>query len=522
MNPRRFPRAPAAAVAAAALLSCLPILRNGFVWDDAVFFVQNAGLRGFDPVRLRWMLTTFHMGQWRPLSWLAWALVHAAFGLEPWAYHALSLALHAGCALAFYRLALAIVDAPAALGAALLFALHPLRVESVAWASNAHALLADLFYILAALVYLRRRPRACLALQALSLLSKADAVTLPVVLLALDLYPLRRLRLPPRPRELAALLREKLPYLVLSLAGALVALRAQHAAGNLARLETHGPGSRLAQLVFSSSFYLRQTFLPGGFSPLYPLRPLSLLDPGVLLSAGALAAAAFLLKKTKVPVEARAALWLAYAALLLPVAGLFQNGVQLTALRYSYLACLGWTLAAGAGLARLGSRFPKAVAAAGAALAIGAVAADWTLAARWKDDAALWSWAAERQPGSRIAVSNACHATISARDPRAERFCGAAADLLPEDAGLQTAIGLALVRGGDPARALEHFAEAARLEPRSARALGNEGSVLAMVGRLDEAVELLSRAARLDPDDAEIRKNLERARAQARRRPLKE
>jgi hypothetical protein len=272
----------------------LPVLGNGFIpnWDDRTNFLDNPWYRGLGPAQLRWMFTTFHAGHYIPLTWLSLGLDYLLWGLDPAGYHLTSLLLHAATALAFYflarrlfRLALPPATSPAALRwgaatAALLFAVHPLRVESVAWATERRDVLSGLFYVLALLAYLkmveaepgRRRGLhlASLALFVCALLSKSITVTLPVTLLVLDVYPLRRLGGPagwraPRPWL------EKLPFFALSAAAAAVAFAALLPLGNARSVADMGLGIRTFLSVYGLAFYLFTTVAPLDLSPLYPL-----------------------------------------------------------------------------------------------------------------------------------------------------------------------------------------------------------------------------------------------------------
>src|SRR5262249_49731176 len=186
----------------------LPSLENGFVdLDDEYNLLENSMYRGFAPAQLRWMFTSFHLGPWQPLSWLSLAADHAFWGLDPHGYHLTNLVLHAASAALLFVLARRLLlraglsdvaaEGGAALGA-LLWALHPLRVESVAWATERRDVLSGFSFLLALLAYTLPPERAgrlpaALAAAALALLAKASTMVLPVVLVALDVYPLRRL-----------------------------------------------------------------------------------------------------------------------------------------------------------------------------------------------------------------------------------------------------------------------------------------------------------------------------------------
>jgi len=194
-------------VAAVTALAFLPILQNGFVdLDDAEGLVVNTWIRGLGAANLRWMLTTFHLGHWQPLAWLSFALDYRLWGLDARGFHLSGLLLHAANAGLLAVLAerlLACADVPAgrrlagAVTAALLWSVHPLRVESVAWATERRDVLSGFFFLATLLAYVPgpgRPPRIgwALAGTALTLASKASGMVLPALLVLLDVYPLRR------------------------------------------------------------------------------------------------------------------------------------------------------------------------------------------------------------------------------------------------------------------------------------------------------------------------------------------
>ena len=260
-------RLPLLLVVCVTLLAFLPALRGGFVtWDDDWNFLNNLNYRGLGPGQLRWMFTTFLGGPYQPLTWLSFGLDYTLWGMNPARYHLVNLLLHAVNAGLFYALALRLlrlaVPPPAeesplrrgAVFAALLFAVHPLRVESVAWITERRDVLSGAFYLAAVLYYLRAvcdavpGPRRrglwpALAFFCAALLSKAIGVGLAFVLLALDVYPLRRLPLSPKTwlsPESRPVLAEKLPFLALGLAAGLVGLFGQQSSAVVLGLSQFG------------------------------------------------------------------------------------------------------------------------------------------------------------------------------------------------------------------------------------------------------------------------------------------
>jgi tetratricopeptide (TPR) repeat protein len=549
-------------------------LRNQFVWDDWALVARTVGFRGFDLRHLFWMFTTRHMTVYMPLPWLSYAVDYAVWGLNPLGYHLTNVLLHAAAATLFRGLARRVLAASlpgtggaelelGATAAALAFALHPLRVESVAWISERRDVLAGLFFMptliwhwdAAAARGARRRTLLALsvAAYACAALSKASVAPLPAVLLLLDVYPLRRLGA--GRAGTAAVLVEKIPYVLIAAATALMAVYAHASTGSLEPLSSYGAGSRVAQAVYGLGFYLSKTAVPTGLCALYPRpRSLGFLDARVLAGAAAVAACALVLRLAVPERRARLALWGVYAALLLPVLGFLQNGPQAVALRYSYLSCLGWAILVGAAAARA-SRAARAGgtggrAAAGAlalwlALCVGATQAQLSV---WRDDASLWSRVLALSPDSPDADENMAEALMRAGDwAGAEALARRALASAPADRAATLLLASAEARQGrlEPARAalvdalaaapdwgegrlllgtilsqqgaddeaLVQLRRAAELDPGSARALGAVGAALARRGRFEEAAAFFAAAARAAPDEPRYAELLRRAEA---------
>ncbi len=481
MTPRWVPPGLVVAVTLAAFL---PTLGNGFAsWDDALNFLDNPHYRGLGPAQLRWMFTTFHAGHYIPLTWLSLGLDYLLWGLHPAGYHLTSLLLHAATALCFYFLALRLLRLalpPAtthaarrwgAALAALVFAVHPLRVESVAWATERRDVLSGLFYVLALLCYLkalerapaaRPRPRwygLTLACFAAAVLSKSIAVTLPVTLLVLDVYPLRRLGGPagwrvPRPWL------EKLPFFALSATAATVAFLALLPLGNARSLAGMGLGFRVFLSVYGLAFYLFKTVLPLDLSPLYPL---SVTITWWHFAAVAGTTVVAVLMRRRWP--AFTAVCLVYAITLAPVLGFFHNGPQAVADRYSYLACLGWALLLGAAAAHTwaGARVVRVVlCAAIVALAV----LTWEQAAVWRSAVTLWSHAASLGSGGRAAHANLADALeAEGRPGEAIPHYLEALRRSAKKAPWHVRLGRLYARAGDDSAAVRHFGEALAEEP---------------------------------------------------------
>jgi Flp pilus assembly protein TadD len=491
----------------------LPVLKNGFVsWDDYDVLLENRRYQGLGWTQLRWMFTTFHMSLYRPLTWVTLGLDYLLWGMNPLGYHVSSLIFHVVNAVLFYfvsvsllRLAISISSIPgeiplrtAAGFAALLFALHPLRVEAVTWISARNDLLSSFFILAALLCYLRAAAgekkiwwlSLALVIYALSLLSKASGMTLPMVLIVLDIYPLKRFR-PGRwfGSEAGKVWLEKVPFVFLGLGAAVIAAAAKQEAGAMAPFGQYGIARRLAQAVYGLAFYPWKTLLPIGLSPLYEL-PIHLnpWDRRFILSGAAVLTVTVVLLMARHRWPAVLASWACYVILLLPVLGVVQSGPQIVADRYSYLSCLGWAMLAGAGILYWwklwhDGRMPRQV----FVLAMGLVSVvlgglgvmTWRQSQVWHDSERLWRHAiavADRSNfGSSVAHYN---------------------------------LGKTLGNEGNLEEAIEHYRQALQIDPAYVEAYNNLGSALFVRGEVKEAITNYRHALQVDPAHAKAHYNL--------------
>src|SRR5213594_1463782 len=518
-------------IALVTVAAFLPALQNQFVsWDDDENFLDNPHYRGLGWSPLRWMWTT-HQSQYIPLTWMTLGLDYLLWGMNPFGYHLTSLLLHAANAVAFFfvvrRILTRALPSPSERGhalavsagfAALLFAIHPLRVESVAWVTERRDVLSGLFYLSAILIYLRTCERgergrgwywAAVGLFACALLSKSMVVNLPIVLLILDVYPLRRLGgaigwwSEPARRVYV----EKIPFVLLAAAASAIAFMAQFSAQTAASLAQLSVLGRLAVSAYGLSFYLGKLVVPVNLSPLYELPPT--VNPGALpfiLSYGLVLAITALVLVLRRRVPGLLATWLAYIVVLLPVLGIFQIGLQIAADRYTYLAGLGWAILAGAGLLSCwrtsrGSKTgtPAALLVAGVAICVvvGLGVLTWNQVQVWRDSERLWAHALAIDPDSPVAQNNFGY-ELDRRGKLAEAIdhYRQALRIKPDYALAHTNWGAALGRQGKPAEAIEHFQQALRIKPDDALAHTNLGLALTLQGKLAEAFEHLQRGAK--------------------------
>ena len=546
----------------AVLVAFWPTLRADFIsWDDEANFLNNPHFRGLTWRNLRWMFTTLHMSNYQPLSWLFSCLGYSLWGMHPFGYHATSLALHMLNAVLFYLVAARLLRlaAPAdddtalrigATFAALFFALHPLRVEPVAWLSGQHDLQASVFYLLAILCHLRacadeaRRRRwlvGCAALFAAAMLSKVNGITLPVALLLLDFYPLRRLPTDPRqwlqPQHRRVFV-EKLPLLAVAVAAGVVSLVARH---QTAVLQPLSLGFRIQQAFYGLAFYVGKTVAPIHLMPFYPL-PLDLRLPSAAVAASAglvLVLSALLLQRRRWPGVTVA--WAYYVVTLLPVLGLISFATQLAADRYTYLPSMAWAVLGGAvvlaGLRRLGTQARYLLVAELAAGLLLLAGLSWRQSRLWHDSETLFRYvlaldqnipevhndlgyvlvnqrridegiseyrkALAIKPDLVRAMNNLGLALLGQgrREEAVEQYQKALA-LEPNYAFGHNNLGLALMHLDRPAEALPHFQKAVELAPGYVVAISNLGVALLMMDRLDEAIAQFHKALELRPDYA--------------------
>ena len=343
---------------AAVLASYSSIIHNQFLdYDDNEYITNNAHVKaGLTWANVQWAFSTSEEANWHPLTWLSHELDSELFGLNPVGHHVVNVLLHAvNAVLLFLLLQSATGFRWRSLMVAALFALHPINVESVAWAAERKNVLSMLFFLLALYAYGRyaRRPGlgryiAVAGFFVLSLLAKPQAITFPFLLLLWDYWPLDRIGARDMPTQagnaprlpIARLLLEKLPLLFLSAASAVITMEAQKAGGAVKDLARFSLPLRLETTVISYARYLGKTFWPTKLVLPYP-HPLKLY-PAWQVGA----AVALLLLITAIVLCARdkrylAVGWFWFLGSLVPMIGLVQVGEQAMADRYAYIPFLG-------------------------------------------------------------------------------------------------------------------------------------------------------------------------------------
>jgi Tfp pilus assembly protein PilF len=521
---------------AAALAFYSPITHNGFLnYDDDTYITNNPHVRaGLTWPTVKWSFTTYDAANYHPLTWLSHALDCQLFGLNPAAHHEVSGLLHAANAVLLFLLLQAATGFTwRSLFVAALFALHPINVESVAWAAERKNVLSMLFFLLALHAYVRytrrpalRRYTLIMLLFVLALLSKPQVITFPFLLLLLDYWPLGRFGAAPlldAPGSTRTLLKpssgwlvlEKIPLLLLSAASAIVTMKAQRAGGAIQTLSQYSPLLRLETALIAYVRYLGEAFWPSNLVALYP-------HPTRLYPAWQVGAAVLLLILiTVTALRARdhrylAVGWLWFLGSLVPVLGLVQVGAQAIADRYAYIPFIGlfvmctWLMAdwteTGGGCPILARSVRKG----GISALIACLPILGILTSRqlhyWHDTPAFWQHTLALTENNYIAHDQL--GDFLAREGRPDEAAAqfrAALAIRPDDLPANLNLGTYEHGRGNLRAAIERYEMVARYAADTslrATAYGNLGSAYRQFGDFDKARNYFETALQLDPDRA--------------------
>ncbi|MSU58915.1 MAG: tetratricopeptide repeat protein [Pedosphaera sp.] len=505
-----------------------------FIYGNAIV-AQGLTLKGVVSA-----FTHLNTDNWHPLTSLSYMMDCQFYGLNPGGHHLTNVLLHAATAILLFLVLRNLTGSfwRSAFVAAV-FALHPLRVESVAWATERKDVLSGLFFVLtlgAYARYVRRSEKGgpkvegnhwrsklrpltsrdywlAVLLFALGLLSKTMLVTLPFVLLLLDYWPLRRLEFSTSKSQLSTvkqLVWEKLPFLLLSAVAGVATMQAQAAliesAQNLTLL------ARAGNALVSYAVYLGQMFYPVGLAVFYP-------HPGNQLSVWTVGLCAVVLGLVTVGVmrwqRTRPYLlvgWLWYLGMLVPVIGIVQAGSHARQDHYTYLPHIGLYVMVAWGAVELCGRWRwhrAALPAAAVVTLTGLMALAHAQTGYWRDSVALWTHTLACTSGNVLAHNNLGNALGQrARWSEAIPQYEQALQLKPGYVEAQNNLGLALFQLGRWDEAIPHFKSAIRLAPYGAAAYSNLGVALAQQGKLKEAIPYFERALQINPDYQDAHANL--------------
>ena len=533
------------------LLVYMPALKNDFVWDDYQYVYENNGIRSLNPQSLYWMLTSFHAANWHPLTWLSHSIDYALWGLDPLGHRLTNIIMHGLNTLLVFLLVIQLMMkgkkvngrpspskmprsiTPQALIVAgitaLLFGLHPLHVESVAWVAERKDLLCAFFVLLSIISYLAytssitKRYRwiwftVCLLLFILALMSKPMAVTLPVILLLLDIYPLNRLVHTPF-RNLS-IIWEKIPFFILSIVSSIITIIAQHDWGIIGSLEQYHLNSRLLNALRSLVFYLEKMIVPSKLVPFYPFPSyIHWLDVPYLVSGVlVLAITGGCLWMAKSGRYLFLITWSYYVITLLPVIGIIQVGVQAAADRYTYLPSLSIFLLIGIGALCVFERVAlikhKSMLGGLVLLFICIFMFLGQLTVKqiriWRNPEILWSYVINVFPGRVPLAHNNLGFVYEKKgglDEAISQYKQALA-IDPRHLDAYYNLGRAYTKKGMLNEAVSEYKRALVIKPHYAKAHNNLGNIYKKRGGLDEAISEYRKALTINPNYAEARTNL--------------
>ncbi|MEN6406278.1 MAG: tetratricopeptide repeat protein [Thermoguttaceae bacterium] len=504
-------------------------------YDDNLYVTENPQVsQGLSLPNVLWATTARCAGNWHPITLISHMTDCQIYGLRPWGHHLTNVLLHAMNAVLLFLVLRRMTGSiwPSALAAAL-FAVHPLRVESVAWVAERKDLLGGLFFLLTLWAYTGYvrcggwpRYLGAMAWFALGLMSKPSVVTLPFVLLLLDYWPLGRVAsgqwpvARDRPRDsnsasgaascpslatdhrpLPTLLLEKLPLFLLSIASCVVTPWAQGSA--VMSLDLIPFSLRLANALVAYAVYLGDFFFPVGLAVFYP-------HPGPGLAWWKpLAAAVFLAAVSAAAIATRrrfpyaAVGWFWYFGMLVPMIGLVQVGVHAMADRYTYLPEIGLCIAVAWGIRHACVTWPGArrtcIATASAAVVV-LMGGAWQQTTYWRDSETLWRRAAQCTSRNARAHNNLGIAMAARGDLNAATAeYRAALDIKPDYTDALNNLGVALSQQGRTDAAIQQFQKVLNVNPQYAKARFNWGTALAKQGRNDAAVQQFRLALDADP-----------------------
>jgi len=492
----------------------------GFVaYDDSLYIIGNKNLeKGFVWSSVSWAFTNLFASNWHPLTWLSLMLDFKLYGTNAGGYHLTNVLLHlANTLLLFYILRRMTGKSWQSGFVAALFAVHPLHVESVAWVMARKDVLSTMFWLLTMGAYAEyakdpspRRYLWVVGAFIMGLMSKPMLVTLPVILLLLDFWPLRRIQSSTLRGNLH-LLMEKMPLMVLSVAVSAITFYAQGNSGAMETLKSMTWTDRILNAIVSYGGYVGNMLQPVNLACFYPYMtsfPMSIVLPSVLF----LVAMSILSLRYVRPAPYLVMGWIWYLITLLPVIGIIQVGRQAMADRYTYVPLIGLFIVIAWGIPDLlkDNPFRRTIisVAAGATLLIFAILT-YNQASVWKDSRTLFVHALEVTDGNYIAHNNlGCYFWSRNRFGEAAGQFSKAVKIRPDDEYYQNNFGSALAKLNRYEEAISRFSRAIEINQRFAGPYSNIAYIHFLAGRYEKALEYYRKALERRPGDPVTENNV--------------
>jgi tetratricopeptide (TPR) repeat protein len=497
--------------------------------DDDIYVTQNPEVRaGLSGETLRWAFSFDPLSYWHPLTWLSHTLDCQLFGLNPTYHHFSSLFIHIANTLLLFLALRRMTAAPwKSFFVAAFFALHPLNVESVAWVADRKNVLSTFFMILTIRVYVRYAEKpgwvqyiGVWVSMALGLLAKPMLVTLPFVLLLLDYWPLRRWKFHTMAEgevsfqkiRICRLLIEKIPLFALSAASLCISYISSRGMGFVIPLKSVPPLLRVENALVSYVAYIAKMILPSGLAVFYPF-------PHAVPSWQFFGATLVLICATLLVIWAggRAPYlitgWFWYLGTLVPVLGLFQQGLwPALADRFAYIPLIGLFMIAAWGSHDLAVRWRLSkgfVEIAGAAVLIALGSITWAQVGLWKNSGTLFQYAVQVTKDNHLAHYNLGLALQQeGKTDQAVLQLQKALQIMPDNAQFHNSLGAAYIQKGNLDKAFFHLTEAIHLFPGCAEAHNNLGIVLSDRGDIEEAIAHYQEAIQIKPGEGVFYFNL--------------
>ena len=490
-------------------------------FDDPGYVTKNPVVKGgLSAAGVAWAFTSTAMSNWHPVTWLSHMADVQMFGLDPAGHHLVSVLLHALAALLLFLLLERLTGAIwPSIAVAALFALHPLHVESVAWVAERKDVLSCLFWLFTLIFYAGYVKRGghrfyllSLLTFVLGLMTKPMLVTLPLVMLLMDYWPLNRIAGEGQLKgRFLPLFKEKVPFFLFSLLSAVITIYGQHKGGAMATLDKVPFFPRIENALISYIKYIVLMIWPHDLAILYPFPkavPLwQAVGSGILLVTFSLAVFRY---RNRFPYLVTGWFW--YLITLLPVIGFIQVGGQALADRYTYIPLTGLFIAICWLVPDLmqGWRRREAILTALAVFIISSLAAvTWRQIGYWKDDLTLYRHTLAVTSGNYLILNNYGIA-LDERGDLAGAY-GMFQETLrinPRSAMAYNNLGALFVRWGNNPAAVEHYSRAIEINPQYAYARSGLGKALEGLGRTEEAIREYGEALRIDPGMAETHQNL--------------